>query len=558
MLEMFNLLDSENEDAFEDNANKIAEVSHDFGHLAYRCVQEFDQKFSVQKVDVDNVADSMLEFFISCMQKGVQLGVSFLNKTFDANISEEDYARYATLNEHSFFTFVNTFLQSFFIPYQRLVKEYGNAEDNQLLYDTGERWVGGGLGISGAIAGAIQAELLNTGTDILRSGINALFSKGNHAVLKKEVQKLLSDIEVWHSLRDSLYESVCATCVGALEFLNLFHKVIFSVEDVQLGFEIYDEAACALYNTENISQEIKTESDLYQQYTVALVIHFKMIPFSTRMMDDLLILGLPDLPAALVYDRLQSTGREQFFRDKWFDFVSNEVHEAQKRPVKTAQDLADTIQTIQNILEGTPFNADDILADLSDQYHSRHIWELYCAAKQDPFAKKSRDFWMNTDPIAEYLTIYCFTEERFPKAEELVSLMLSKNAPAAYAIAAEWEIKNHNYSNYAKAKSFLEQGIKLNSPGCIFRMATVVLNGYWNTTANVTKGRAFLDKAVRMEYPDAVNYLDTSLRRNTFGYESDGSRLRWCEKRLKNWGLPKEYFTKHPDAYRDSLLWQWL
>ena len=136
--------------------------------------------------------------------------------------------------------------------------------------------------------------------------------------------------------------------------------------------------------------------------------------------------------------------------------------------------------------------------------------------------------------------------------------MLSKNAPAAYAIAAEWEIKNHNYSNYAKAKSFLEQGIKLNSPGCIFRMATVVLNGYWNTTANVTKGRAFLDKAVRMEYPDAVNYLDTSLRRNTFGYESDGSRLRWCEKRLKNWGLPKEYFTKHPDAYRDSLLWQWL
>lgn len=555
MAEMIRLL-SEDENAFDENAAKISDVSHDFGYLAYQCVQEFDRKFSADSINADTVANDMLDFFAICIQKGMKLGTACLHQKFDIDILEEDYTQFSTLNEHAFFSVIRTFMACFFIPYKELVEEYGDSEENKLLYDTGKRWVGGGIGISGAIGGAIQAELLNAGSDLLRNGVNALFAKGNQAVFRSEVRKLLADCEVRRQLRNSLYETVCATCIGALEWLNLNRQLIFSVEDMQLFYEMYDEARDALYESDDIANEIETGSDLFIRYAGITLTHFQTVPFSVQMMDDLLPLDIPGFPMSAVYEQLKPTGRESFFREKWFEFVSDAVHEVQKRPIQSAQDIADIMEDIHDILEGTPFDADAILAGYSEEYHSRSIWEAYCAAKKDPFSKKSRDFWMNPDPIAEYLTIYFFTEERFPKAEELINMMLAKNVPAAFAVAAEWEIGNH--SHYAKAKSYLEQGIRFNSPGCIFRMATVLLNGYWKTSISTVKGRAYLDKAVRMEYPDAINYLCASLRRNSFGYESDTKRFTWCQDKLKHWKLPKEYFTKHPDDYQDSLLWQLL
>ncbi len=555
MLEMF---DFENEDEFLAKSHELGKLTQNFGHLAYSCVQAFDQKFNPNKIDnVDSIVDAMLEFYISWMRKGVQLGASFLNKNYDTRMSEKEYIGFSTLYDHPFFSFGNTFMSSFLEPYVQLVEEYGDSEDNKLLYDTGKRWVGGGIGMAGAVAGMVQAELLNAGASILRDSVNSLFAKGNHAVMKKEVQKLLSSDEVQRSLRDSLYESVCATAIGILEYLNLRHIITFSVDDLQIATEAYDDAVRALYDSQDLAKEIESESALYQNYCGTLSVMLMIVPFSVRMMDDVLILNIPDFPAADVYEILKVTGREQFFHDRWLDFVSDQVHNVQRRPIKTAQDIANSIQDIKTVLEGTPFQADDILSDLNDRYHSRYIWELYCDAKQDPFSKRARNFWMNPDPIAEYLTIYFFTEERFSKAEELVSLMLSKSVPVAYAIAAEWEIKER-CSCYSKAKEFLNQGVKLNSPGCIFRMATVLLNGYWNTYKDISKGRAFLDKAVRMEYPDAINYLSISLKRGTFGYESNAAKSTWCQQKLRNWGLPKEYFTKHPDSYQDSLLWKLL
>ena len=72
--------------------------------------------------------------------------------------------------------------------------------------DAGGPWVGGGFGVTGAIKGAVQAELLNAGTSLVGGLVKNITGNTNEDKIRKLKEKIYEDMDADEVLSSSLYD----------------------------------------------------------------------------------------------------------------------------------------------------------------------------------------------------------------------------------------------------------------------------------------------------------------------------------------------------------------
>lgn len=82
------------------------------------------------------------------------------------------------------------------------------------------RFAGGGFGIRGAISGAIQASILNTGIDLAHATVNAIGNTATNIRADKKKQDLLENGNYKRSFVGDLYSTFYDALEGTFEFVN--------------------------------------------------------------------------------------------------------------------------------------------------------------------------------------------------------------------------------------------------------------------------------------------------------------------------------------------------
>ena len=221
-------------------------------------------------------------------------------------------------------------------------------------------------------------------------------------------------------------------------------------------------------------------------------------------------------------------------------------------------------QDIERLLEHTPFKAEKSLQNLqrlyleqtareNEQFEAQRQLQIFNQIKDNPYSKEARAFWSSRNPISEFLAYSYFEDKRIPEIEELINFLTAQNVPMAMAVSATWCFRR---KNIVMGRNILQDGTDIEDPCCLFLSARCLLNGSFDIPKDIERGRKLLLKSAEKGYPDAIRYLDVSLRRNSFGFDTKIIPNVY-QGRAKNMGLPKECYTAHRDDIMDSPLW-WL
>lgn len=143
---------------------------------------------------------------------------------------------------------------------KQLVNEVKNAvaqaeefrkmqREEQKQMHSGGRWIGGGLGIGGAIKGALNAAILNAGTNIARGAGNAINNLYQSGIDKKNINKMRNEV------RDLL-------CPEVIKAFNKCYRKLTDAARKALLPEINFDAPLNSYRIDKFSEKIAKNRDI--------------------------------------------------------------------------------------------------------------------------------------------------------------------------------------------------------------------------------------------------------------------------------------------------------
>lgn len=217
--------------------------------------------FSADEGSYDKVFDEQTQTFIECLEK-------FIDKVLLTSMllaNGIDYIDSSDLMEQAkkkIPNYIGKLVQS-----QKTVSQY--QVQLGLEADSGGYWTGGGFGLTGAIKGAIQAEMLNIGTDLAKSAFKSLTGTTDKDKIRKLKEKLYRDEKLYSVLPNALWH-VCDQL-----FDDTYSILITEGIREQYSFDI--KKASAKYN--NLEKFIQGQSVSNETILKTLCACIELNPF---------------------------------------------------------------------------------------------------------------------------------------------------------------------------------------------------------------------------------------------------------------------------------------
>ncbi len=193
-------------------------------------------------------------------------------------------------------------------------------------------WSGGGFGLSGAIKGAVQAELLNIATDAIRSAKDEVEDKNDRASIKKMKDELLNDRETFNEYLESFRMSVYNVGWALYSFL------IARGDLPKYNFNF--ETAYARY--ENIVSSTLPDNEKVSKLTECIL----MYPYFYDFYD-----ALYDIyPDKSVFDLAVYFGFKNGIKNKFLEDFLDDFQTVSEMPFKTPVQIDEKFQLCEKLL----------------------------------------------------------------------------------------------------------------------------------------------------------------------------------------------------------------
>lgn len=169
---------------------RINEVLSPFYEKGYQSFNDiyFDVKDSK---NVETFLGDVYNLSYEAVQEAVQMAIDQLIKL---DIWDYNVDRFNEEYQEGYYDIEALYEEYFEEKYQSIVTEEANTKIARDIERSGRSsWSGGGFGLSGAIKGAVQAELLNLATDAIRSVNDAAEDASDRSNINKLKKDLLND-----------------------------------------------------------------------------------------------------------------------------------------------------------------------------------------------------------------------------------------------------------------------------------------------------------------------------------------------------------------------------
>lgn len=205
--------------------NKSIEVDKDFEHYnsirilfsnkAAQYAAEFARKYK-KCSDIDDGLPLFWQMLQTAMVEGVNKSCTFLFKAgvvdvSDIRFAEKYYERYICVDDR---------LELLADKLEEIAILSENAEMQQLLRKQNRgRWYGGGFGIKGAIAGAVNAAALNVATNAVYSVGDFFRGVGKGFKIQKLKSAIFENADIFYSMFDAIYHAHLGSFYGLYDEL---------------------------------------------------------------------------------------------------------------------------------------------------------------------------------------------------------------------------------------------------------------------------------------------------------------------------------------------------
>lgn len=187
-----------------------------FRIFAFRAQEALGEFLSTKVKYFDGLYNDGFGYYIYALQvKTVNLALRVLRE------NGVDYIDAATLTDRFFERFDIEGSLDVFCRCKSLIEEWIEKVQLAREYERGTRakWSGGGFGIKGAIKGAINAAVLNFGTDMVHSISDSRVDAKDKKELAKRKKEVYEECNIGENMKESLYDAICAYGTMVYEIL---------------------------------------------------------------------------------------------------------------------------------------------------------------------------------------------------------------------------------------------------------------------------------------------------------------------------------------------------
>lgn len=255
---------------------------------AAQIADSFSKKYRQCK-DLDEAFPLFLETYEIALTKGVEKSCTFLFKAGVIDVSEEDFAK----KYYDSYISVDDILSGFYAKLQEIAELSDAFELQQQLRQLNRgRWIGGGFGIKGAVAGAVNAAALNVATGAIHSVGDFFRSVGNGIKVQRLKSAVFEDTEVFYSLFNAIYHTYSGCFFGLHDEL-VEHGILEPLHfDTAYAMRIQDNAE--KYTKDKSQKEtLLLKSVIADPYSVELYdLLFKYFPYTEGLNDFINYFGI--------------------------------------------------------------------------------------------------------------------------------------------------------------------------------------------------------------------------------------------------------------------------
>lgn len=330
---------------------------------------EFSKFYYTNIHNVDDVINVGIPKCLNIIQEAVRLGVSVL-MTYGV-----DYVSFNSLKNEVLSEYANDQAENLLTLEESLNEIHSilSEEDSAKTY-----WRGGGFGISGAIEGAIKAEVLNIGTNTLVG--MAKFITGNTAEdkFKKFKKEIYESKDFEKIFLDVLDDYVCKSVVGKI------YKILINENKIN---EIILEEDKASNKSENVIEMLDL-GDISPNKAIDMLCQcIAMNPYDTYFEE--LIIGIDKTLANDIFSMVEDFGTKiQLAREiTTYDSSDPKIGEKLRKIHRELGEYTDFNKVIPYLaMEPEDLNYLELLYNHGDEFHS-----IYLASNEG-----SEDYIINT------------------------------------------------------------------------------------------------------------------------------------------------------------------